>query len=85
VLTAAVDRLKVTSPRLDQDEFQLTSVGSRAVRKQYHEDDSDWPLRAGERHTTEYNVGRTRTRAQSGPTDEVVEQTEEATLGVFDS
>lgn len=78
------EQLGATDARLEQDEFRLTPVGQREFRQQDVDAESDWPLRAGERHADQYTSGRTKTRARSGPTDEVVEQTEEATLEVFD-
>ncbi len=77
--------LGATDARLDQDVFTLTPVGRREARRRNVDDeDEQWPLKAGERHVSEYTTGRTLTRARSGPRDEVVEKTEEATLEVFD-
>lgn len=84
---SAADPLGATDARMDQDEFQLTPVGRRALRDRDVDDDDDeeWPRKAGDRHTSEYTLHKNRSRAVHEPDSEVVKQTEEATLEAFDS
>jgi len=69
--TAEGHQLKVTSPRLDQEEFGLTPVGSRELYGPRERSDA-----APEQSTKS-------SRATYEPDSEVVEQTEQAVI--FDS
>jgi len=71
--TVAVDRLDATDARMEQDEFQLTPAGWREIHGS--RDDSA----ARPKRKTKSN------RAVADRKSEVVEQTEEATLEVFDA